>query len=89
MKSVLLNYAKSVTDKNYFDNVVYDHERNMSVYKEGDKYIPLIDSPSVNMGLMTKTEVAREKDDATSFNLALESKTFSNRESDDQGSYNN
>lgn len=89
MKSVLLNYAKSVTEKKYFDNVVYDHERNMSVYKKGDKYIPLIDIPSVNMGIMTKTETAREKDDTFPINLALESKTFSDRESDDQGTYNN
>lgn len=89
MKSVLLNYSKSVTDKSYFDNVVYDHERNISVYKIEDKCIPLIDSPSVNMGVMTKTEVAREKDDTFPFNLALETKTYSDRESDDQGTYNN
>lgn len=37
MKSVLLNYAKKCSGKDYFNGVVYDRDLNMSVFKEGKK----------------------------------------------------
>ncbi len=89
MKSVLLDYARDAAEQDYFSEVIYDRERNMSVYKNGEDYLPIIDVPSVNMGVMTKTEVAREKDDAFPLILATETKTLSYRESDDQGPYYN
>jgi hypothetical protein len=89
MKSVLLDYAREAAGQDYFSDVVYDREHNMSIYINGDDYLPIIDAPSVNMGVMTKTEVAREKDDAFPIILATETKTLSYRESDDQGPYYN
>jgi len=84
MRSVLLNYAKRVNEKNYFDNVVYDRDRNISVYRKDNEDVPLIEASSVNMGIMTKTEAAREKDDTFPFVIATQTKTFSSPESDDQ-----
>lgn len=89
MKSVLLNYAKKTSGKDYFDKVTYDREKNMSVYKDGNQCTPLIDAPTINMGVMTKTETAREKDDTLPIVLAVETKTLSHRESDDQSPYHN
>lgn len=42
MKSVLLDYARQCTSKDYFEEVVYDRELNMSVYNDGQKRVPLI-----------------------------------------------
>lgn len=89
MKSVILNYAKNTSGKEYFNNVTYDREKNMSVYQDGEQCVPLIDAPTANMGVMTKTEAAREKDDTFPIILAVETKTFSQRESDDQSPYHN
>lgn len=89
MKSVLLDYARKCTGKDYFEDVVYDRELNMSVYYVGQKRIPLIDAEKMNMGVMTKTEAARERDDTFPLVLASQTKTFSQLERDDQGTLNN
>ena len=89
MKSVLLDYAKKCTGKDYFEGVVYDRELNMSVYNDGQKRIPLIEAEKMNMGVMTKTEAAREHDDTLSMVLASQTKTYSQQERDDQGTFNN
>lgn len=89
MKSVLLNYARKCTGKDYFDGVVYDRNLNMSVYNDGEKRVPLIEVDKMNMGVMTKTEAARERDDTLSIVLASQTKTFSQLERDDQGTFNN
>lgn len=88
MKSVLLNYAKKCSSKDYFNGVVYDRDLNMSVFKEGKKFVPFIEAAAVNMAVMTKTEAAREKDDTLSMIMATETKTLSQRETDDQYPYN-
>ena len=69
MKSILLNYAKKCVEKDYFEGVVYDRNENMSVVKKDGGYIPFIEDDSVKMSVMTKTEVARERDDALSMIL--------------------
>ena len=89
MKSVLLDYARQCTSKDYFDEVVYDRELNMSVYNDGQKRVPLIYAEKMNMGVMTKTEAARERDDTLSMVMASQTKTLSQLERDDQGSFNN
>lgn len=89
MKSVLLDYARECSDKEYFEGVAYDRELNMSVYNDGEKRVPLIEAETMNMGVMTKTEAARERDDTLSIVLASQTKTFSQLERDDQGSFNN
>jgi hypothetical protein len=89
MKSVLLDYARKCTGKDYFDGVVYDRNLNMSVYNDGEKRVPLIEADKMNMGVMTKTEAARERDDTLSMVLASQTKTFSQLERDDQGTFNN
>lgn len=89
MKSVLLDYARKCTGKDYFDGVVYDRNLNMSVYNDGEKRVPLIEADKMNMGVMTKTEAARERDDTLSMVLASQTKTFSLLERDDQGTFNN
>ena len=89
MKSAILDYAKKCTGKDYFEGVVYDRELNMSVYNDGEKRIPLIEAEKMNMGVMTKTEVARESDDTLSMVLVSQTKTFSQMERDDQGTFNN
>ncbi len=89
MKSVLLDYARKCAGKDYFDGVVYDRNLNMSVYNDGEKRVPLIEADKMNMGVMTKTEAARERDDTLSMVLASQTKTFSQLERDDQGTFNN
>lgn len=89
MKSVLLEYARKCTGKDYFEGVVYDRVLNMSVYNDGEKRVPLIEAEKMNMGVMTKTEAARERDDTLSMVLASQTKTLSQLERDDQGSFNN
>ena len=89
MKSVILDYARKCTGKDYFEGVAYDHKLNMSVYNDGKKYVPLIEADKMNMGVMTKTEAARERDDTLSMVLASQTKTFSQLERDDQGTFNN
>lgn len=89
MKSVLLDYARKCGGKDYFEGVVYDRELNMSVYNDGTKRIPLIEAEKMNMGVMTKTEAARERDDTLPMVLASQTKTFSQLERDDQGTFNN
>lgn len=89
MKSVILDYARKCTGKDYFEGVAYNHELNMSVYNDGKKYVPLIEADKMNMGVMTKTEAARERDDTLSMVLASQTKTFSQLERDDQGTFNN
>ena len=88
MKSVLLNYARKCSGKDYFDGVVYDRCLDMSVRKEGEAYVPLIDLKTINMAVMTKTETALERDDAYPMEMVLKTKTFSHTESDDQSSFN-
>lgn len=88
MKSVLLNYASKCSGKDYFDGVVYDRGLDMSVRKDGESYVPLIDLKSINLAVMTKTETALERDDAYPMELVLKTKTFSHTESDDQSSFN-
>lgn len=89
MKSVLLDYARKCSGKDYFEGVVYDRDLNMSVYNDGEKRVPLIEAEKMNMGVMTKTEAARERDDVLSMVLASQTKTFSQLERDDQGTFNN
>ncbi len=89
MKSVLLDYARKCTGKDYFEGVTYDRELNMSVYNDGKKRVPLIEAEKMNMGVMTKTEAARERDDTLSMVLASQTKTYSQLERDDQGTFNN
>ena len=89
MKSVLLDYVRKCTGKDYFDGVVYDRNLNMSVYNDGEKRVPLIEADKMNMGVMTKTEAARERDDTLSMVLTSQTKTFSQLERDDQGTFNN
>lgn len=89
MKSVLLDYARNCTGKDYFEGVVYDRELNMSVYYDGEKRVPLIETEKMKMGVMTKTEAARERDDTLSMVLASQTKTYSQQERDDQGTFNN
>lgn len=89
MKSVLLDYARKCNGKDYFEGVAYDRELNMSVFKDGEKRVPLIEAEKMNMGVMTKTEAARERDDTLSMVLASQTKTYSQLERDDQGTFNN
>lgn len=89
MKSVLLEYARKCTGKDYFEGVAYDRELNMSVYNDGEKHVPIIETEKMNMGVMTKTEAARERDDTLSMVLASQTKTYSQLERDDQGPFNN
>lgn len=89
MKSVILDYARKCIGKDYFEGVVYDRELNMSVYNDGKNMVPLIEAEKMNMGVMTKTEAARERDDTLSMVLASQTKTFSQLERDDQGTFNN
>lgn len=89
MKSVILDYARKCTGKDYFEGVVYDRDMNMSVYNDGNKNVPIIEAENMNMGVMTKTEAARERDDIFSVVLVSQTKTFSQVERDDQGTFNN
>ena len=89
MKSVLLDYARKCTGKDYFEGVVYDRELNMSVFNDGTRRVPLIEAEKMNMGVMTKTEAARERDDTLSMVVASQTKTYSQLERDDQGTFNN
>ena len=76
MKSVLLNYARKCSGKDYFNGVVYDRDLDMSVHKDGNSYVPLIDTKTVNMAVMTKTETALERDDVFPMELVLKNKNL-------------
>lgn len=89
MKSVLLDYARKCVGKDYYEGVAYDRDLNMAVYNDGEKRVPLIEAAKMNMGVMTKTEAARERDDTLSMVLVSQTKTFSQQERDDQGTFNN
>lgn len=89
MKSILLNYARPCSGKNYFKDVIYDRDIDMSVVVDGGKKKPFIEVGCVNMSVMTKTEAAREQDDTLPMILAITTKTFTQRETDDQGPFNN
>lgn len=84
MKSVLLHYAQVCKDRPKMDDISYDYNQSMSmVVKEGVAE-PLIDYSKNMMALMTKTESARERDDAYVEMMSLKTKTFTNMERDDQ-----
>ena len=89
MKSVILDYARICVGKDYFEYVVYDRELNMSVYNDGKMRVPLIEAEKMNMGVMTKTEATRERDDTLPMVLVSQTKTFSQKERDDHGPFNN
>ena len=83
MKSVLLNYARPCPKRDYFKEVAYDRDLDMSVIRKENRIVPFIEADNLNMSVMTKTEAAREKDDTFPMLAATVTKTFSQREADD------
>lgn len=84
MKSVLLDYAKPVSKATTCDSYVYDTEKSVNVCKENrdDVYVEM---SRYDTELKTKTEAAREQDDAIPMELCMKTKTFAQMEQDDQG----
>lgn len=79
----ILQFAEKQIDvpKNYHS--YYDNERNVTVMEENG--VPLVESCSAFTETMTKTEVARESEDADPTNtFELKTKTFVKRESEDE-----
>ena len=100
MKSVLLHYAQACKNRPKSNDIRYDYAQSMNMIEKDGVAEPFIDSmnmiekdgvaePFIDysknmMALMTKTESARERDDAYVEMMALQTKTFTNMERDDQ-----
>ena len=84
MKSVLLHYAQVCKDRPKMDEIRYDYNQAMNMVVNDGMAEPLIDYSRNMMALMTKTESARERDDAYVEMMSLQTKTFTNMERDDQ-----
>lgn len=86
MKSVLLDYAKPVNKVATSKAYVYDTEKSVNVCKENrdDVYVEI---SRCDTELKTKTEAAREQDDAIPIELCMKTKTFAQMEQDDQGAF--
>lgn len=84
MKSVLLHYAQTCKDRPKSDEIWYDYEKSMSMITREGTTEPFINYSKNMMALMTKTESARERDDAFVEVMSLKTKTFTNMERDDQ-----
>ena len=82
MKSVLLNYASPVKDREMEDGFVYSPSMSVNVCKT-DKTIVYIETERQLCGLKTKTEAKREQDDDLAMELSLLTKTRAEMEQDD------
>lgn len=84
MKSVLLHYAQTCKERAKCEALRYDYQRSMSMVDKDGVSEPFINHSMEMMALMTKTESARERDDAFVEMMSLQTKTFTNMERDDQ-----
>ena len=84
MKSVLLHYAQTCKNRPKSNDIRYDYAQSMNMIEKDGVAEPFIDYSKNMMALMTKTESARERDDAYVEMMALQTKTFTNMERDDQ-----
>ena len=84
MKTVLLEYARDCSSKDFFKDVEYDRQCSMSVVFDGEQYVPFIDAGSTNVSLISKTETYRETDDVYPISIVCGTKTRAECESDDK-----
>lgn len=85
MKSVLLNYASPVKDREMEDKFVYSPSMSVNVCKT-DKTKVYIENERQLCDLKTKTEAKREQDDDLALELSLLTKTRAEMEQDDDPS---
>ena len=90
MKPLILEYAteRKVDEK---DEILYEYDftESMNMIQTKNKKIPIIDSNSDNVELLTKSEQSRERDDDFNLMLELQTKTLVSREQDDENFNNN
>lgn len=83
MKSILLNYSKSMQTSG-ISPYKYDYSRNLNVYCDRNNRVhPFVECPDEILCISTKTEAIRESDDSYNWNITLATKTFTEKEADD------
>lgn len=83
MKSVLLNYSKSM-NQDYKHSYHYDNEAKLNIITDANGLsMPFVNSNFDKLCITTKTEAFREADDTVNEMLLISTKTREQMESDD------